>query len=249
MRASVIVCIVVIVLIGLGLRARTGSSLQAPARVHAQERSEAKSQKPKNPKGPMPPPEADPPLPPVAPGDADPSKKTELPIHRESKSKSVEPPKVLWAKEVTGELRTTSQSARQAALEAAASALGDHLKERFRGFQWTPTTEFVNDLVVDEKEETVQLEVADAPLFVKSTVKVELRDSQLKAAVQENRKVRVESRLWQAVRGLGGLLIILVAIVGYVRLDDWTKGYLSFPLKLTALAVAVAGPITVWWLV
>ena len=57
------------------------------------------------------------------------------------------------------------------------------------------------------------------------------------------------NRRWQAGRGLGGLLIILLAVIGYVRLDDWTKGYISLPLKLAAAAVAIAGPVILWLLV
>jgi hypothetical protein len=81
------------------------------------------------------------------------------------------------------------------------------------------------------------------------TLTIELGDSQLKAAFEENHHERVQTRLWQAGRGLGGLLIILLAIVGYVRLDDWTKGYISLPLKLTAAAVAIAGPAALWFLI
>jgi type IV secretory pathway VirB10-like protein len=258
MRSSVIVAIFVIALLGLGLRSQSDSKFRAPARIHAQESKATKP--PKNPKGPAAP-EAEPPKPPEAPpapAEAQPPKQPEGLIHRDAKpTKSSEPPKVLWSKEVSGDARTTSQAAHRSALEAAARAFGEYLKDKYPGFKWTPTLEFLLDddierghkMVVEEQDEERRLADGEAPVLVQTKLKIELRESHEKAALQEDRKVRVESRLWQAGRGLGGLVIILFAIVGYVRMDDWTKGYLSFPLKLTALAVAVAGPAALWLLV
>src|SRR5262249_49912802 len=148
MRASVIVCLFVIALVGLGLRSRSEASRHAATRVHAQERQESKGPK-KPPKNPPAPPEAEPPKPPIEAEEAQPPKQTEPLIHREPKVKPVEPPKVLWNREITGEARTTNTAAHQSALEAAALAFGEYLKERFPGFRWSPTAEFLNDMVVE----------------------------------------------------------------------------------------------------
>src|SRR5262245_34736717 len=203
MRASVIVCLFVVALVGLGLRSRSESSRHAATRAHAQERAEVKGQK-KPPKDQPAPAEPQPPKSPTPPEESQRQKQVEPEplIHREPKAKSVEPPKVLWNRQVTGEARTTNTAAHQSALEAAALAYGDYLKERFPGFRWSTNAEFLNDMVVEEKEETVQLTepdpagnrlpVPDAPLLIRNTIKVEMRDSHLKAALQEDRKVRVE---------------------------------------------------------
>ena len=159
--------------------------------------------------------------------------------------------KALWMIEVTGDPRDSSPAARQLALEAAARKLGDYLRTRYAGFQWAPTPQFLTDnkMVVAESEVTQEINDADAPLMFRTRLTIQLHRDALNAALQEDRKLRVESRLWQAGRGLGGLLFVLAAIVGYVRLDDWSKGYFSLPLKLTALAVAVAGPAALWWMI
>jgi len=46
---------------------------------------------------------------------------------------------------------------------------------------------------------------------------------------------------------LASLLVLLSAVVGYVRLDEWTKGFYTGWLRLAAgvFAVVAAG---LWWL-
>ena len=59
------------------------------------------------------------------------------------------------------------------------------------------------------------------------------------------RAARAEERMGFAVRGLGLMAVLLGAVAGYVRLDEWSKGYYSGRLFLAATAlVAGAG-----WLV
>lgn len=251
MRASVIVGFFVIALAGLTLRynrveTRRHAGREASARQHA----ESKPTKTKGAKGPakgQAEPDAPPaPKPPEVGSPEAPSAEPARPG-----SKTMEKPSVIWTKDVRGEPRPSTQSARQNALEAAALALGSYLKERYPGFEWTPTEDFIVEqkIIVNEKQEEQHLTDKEAPIMFTQTLSLELRESQLKAAFQENHKLRVESRLWRTGRGLAGLLIILLAVIGYVRLDDWTKGYISLPLKLAAAAVAIAGPVILWLLV
>jgi hypothetical protein len=254
MRASVIVGIFVIALAGLTLRYNRVETRRHGAReAYARQHAESKPSKNKGAKGPAESPkspaEPKPPMEPKPPEVGPPNDENRGPIHQDLKT--LEKPSVIWSKEVRGEPRPSTQSARQNALEAAALALGNFLKERYPGFEWSPAEDFIVDqkIIVNEKQEEQHLTDKEAPIMFTQTLSLELRESQLKAAFQENHKLRVESRLWQAGRGLGGLLIILLAVIGYVRLDDWTKGYISLPLKLAAAAVAIAGPVILWLLV
>jgi hypothetical protein len=103
--------------------------------------------------------------------------------------------------------------------------------------------------VIESRDEPQTLTSPEAPEMMRHTLTIELRADQRDQLLTEDRREHSIERLWQAGRGLGGLLIILMAVVGYIRLDDWTRGYLSLPLKLGARAVAVAGPVVVWWLI
>jgi hypothetical protein len=57
---------------------------------------------------------------------------------------------------------------------------------------------------------------------------------------REQRADRAGSRMEFAARGLGLLTVLLGAVAGYVRVDEWTKGYYSGRLFLAATAL-VAG--------
>lgn len=247
MRTSVIVGLVVIGVVGLALRHHRADPNRQRERVtYLRQQADSKPAKQHGGKGPAAPAVPKPPELPNPPPEIGPAKG---PI--QSPSKTPDKPSVIWSKEVRGEPRANAKDARQNALEAAALALGDFLKERYPVFEWSPTPEFIVDqqIIVNETQEEQQLTDKEAPIMFTQTLSLELRESQLRAAFQENNKERVQARLWQAGRGLGGLLIILLAVIGYVRLDDWTKGYISLPLKLTAAAVAIAGPAALWLLV
>jgi hypothetical protein len=63
---------------------------------------------------------------------------------------------------------------------------------------------------------------------------------------REQRVDRAASRMELAARGLGLLTVLLGAVAGYVRVDEWTKGYYSGRLFLAATAlVAGAGAVIV----
>ncbi|HEV3261836.1 MAG TPA: hypothetical protein VG013_33610 [Gemmataceae bacterium] len=59
-----------------------------------------------------------------------------------------------------------------------------------------------------------------------------------------NRKQRMEQRMLPLAQVLGGLVALLAAVAGYVRLDEWSKGYYRRWLRLGA-----AGFVSVAWVV
>lgn len=222
MRTSVIASPVVIALIGLGWQ-----SLVCPAfsTVHAQEM--APQRRPRAPKVPMIP---------------------EIPFIKVEMSK----PAPLWTKQVYGDFQTSSAVARDDALRAAARELSYYLKSRYPDFRYVPTPQFLLDQrMVDAGEDETQVinNAPEAPVMVRHKVTIELREGHLESLLEEDRHERSVERLWWAGRGLGGLIIALLALVGYVRLDDWTKGYLTLPLKLGAVIIALVGPAVLWWLI
>jgi len=162
----------------------------------------------------------------------------------------VPPKEPLWKAEINGQ-GTSPQAARQEAVKSAAEKLSAHLRARFPDFKYTPTPQFLIDhKMVDEgHDEKLTLDDPSGPEMTMHTLTVELRPDPLDELLTADRHERGGDRLWEAGRILGGLLVMLIALVGYVRLDDWTKGYFSFPLKLGALGLAVAGPVVCWWLI
>ena len=151
---------------------------------------------------------------------------------------------------VSGEYKSSSAEALDDALNVAAEKIGRHLRSRTRPIEWTPPPEFVRKhLLRNVKEDTREVSNANAPLTYRATIEVEITNDGYQKIVEEERKARVEQRMWCLARIVGGLVLILVAIAGYIRLDDVTKGYYSIPLRIGAIVLGVAGAVVLWWIV
>ena len=60
--------------------------------------------------------------------------------------------------------------------------------------------------------------------------------------LQRDSQYRMDQRLLWAGAGLAGLVVLFGAIAGYIRLDEWSKGYYTWWLRLGALGfLGVAG--------
>lgn len=109
-----------------------------------------------------------------------------------------------------------------------------------------PSREWVNDernIIKLRMDETKPLSKADELIgeVVQLKGEVELTQDGWKDLVRIERKDRSDERLELAARGLGLLTVLLGAVAGYIRIDEWTKGYYSKRLFLAAsLLVGIA---------
>jgi hypothetical protein len=69
--------------------------------------------------------------------------------------------------------------------------------------------------------------------------RVELTPRGWTELAREQRLDLASERFEKALRGLGVLTVLLGAVAGYIRLDEWTKGYYSGRLILAATGLAV----------
>ena len=56
-------------------------------------------------------------------------------------------------------------------------------------------------------------------------------------------------RLGGLARIVGGLVLLFGAVAGSIRLDEWTKGYLTWPLRVAALVLGAGGAAVLWFVV
>ncbi len=152
------------------------------------------------------------------------------------------------------------EEAEQDALARARLRLAAHLRKQERPLAWTPTTNYIrthlvtgpaqrltdDDQVVIEgiKAECWALPVALTPMQYTELVK---QDRIYRAQQRERQRLdRSEERILLAGKVMAGLLVVLVGLIGYLRLDEWTGGaytrWLRFGLGgvLTAAGVGVA---------
>lgn len=164
------------------------------------------------------------------------------------------PPKTarepLWRDSATGEFKSSSAEAEEDALRVGSEKVAEYLRRRTPPLDWTPSPDFVrNHLKREVKVESRELNDPSAPLTYSATVELELTSDSLSKLQQEEHRYQVEQRMWWLARIVGGLVLILTAIAGYIRLDDVTKGYYSIPLRIGAVVLGLVGAVVLWWVV
>jgi hypothetical protein len=173
------------------------------------------------------------------------------------KPSKVAPQSILWEKKIESHLHAQVEDARNEAFEDAANQLHVYLLGRNPAIQWRPSADFVrtSKLVKNTEDNVVKLDLDEnspdvrKPDMHQIVLQLSVTDTDMKAIRQEDHKFRVEQRLWTAGRGLGGFVLLLGALAGYMRLDELTKGYFTLPLRLGALLLGVVGAGVIWFVV
>jgi len=142
------------------------------------------------------------------------------------------------------------EEARNDAVARARHRLTAWLREKYPGIRYSPTAEFFkqNKLIKSETEKPgpepdVNVET------IKVEVDVELSTDALNKIVQEDRKQLIEGRLWSLARIVGGLVLLFGVVAGSIWLDERTKGYLTWPLRIGALVLGAGGAAVLWFVV
>jgi hypothetical protein len=176
-------------------------------------------------------------------------------------------PGLIFTKDVEGKARFKREEALESALETARDEIIKFLQAQKRAFLWEPTTVFVRDNLLGDVAEPSgsdwsRFETSDKhTVLVKETptneenfpytyiVKLHLKvTSQDFARMQElDQPVREQARhtmveqrqLWLG-KILLGVVVLLTAVSGYIRLEDATKGYYTGWLRLGLAGVGAA---------
>jgi hypothetical protein len=206
MRASIIASLIILALLGLGLRGWIDEA--APPKAVAQETTNRA----------------------VAP--------------------SAEKAAPIWKASVDGGYHTKREDAWDDALLAASRKFANFMEDKHPEIAWTPSPEFVRKLVKSSREETQTPEtVADSPLLYRIHLDVELNAENQKEVEKAAREFHIQARMLFLGRWLGALILLLGGIAGFIRVDDWAKGYLTLPLRAGVIVLVVAGIFSLWWFV
>jgi hypothetical protein len=135
-----------------------------------------------------------------------------------------------------------------AALEKARRQILGHLAEEGVFLSWEPSLNDIRGLVRDWKNmgkrevKALGREVDEVQLHV------ELAPQDYRKFLENDRQVRAQSRMKLLAKGLAGLVAVLVAVAGYFRLEEATKGYYTAWLRLATLGLVAAIGAGVWLL-
>lgn len=155
------------------------------------------------------------------------------------------PPHVRAKWEVLG-LGRTEEKAREDALEKAALVVADYLQQQPTHFDWTPTRDYIARHLVSgephhlpEKDRKLKFGAEEATvLFV--AVPITITDRDYARFVQEDLNLRSQGRLLLLAKGAAFVLAGLVLLLGYLKLEERTRGYLSRYLGMGLLGLLIA---------
>jgi hypothetical protein len=114
------------------------------------------------------------------------------------------------------------------------------VRDRIRAFEETRT-------VVDEGNKTENRRV-----WIKVAINADnwkLIQKEIRQAEDESRLALMRNRMAFLVKFLAGIVALLGTICGYLRLDEWSKGYYTKWLRLAAIGCVGAVTVFLWFLV
>jgi hypothetical protein len=127
------------------------------------------------------------------------------------------------------------EDANQVAAENARKAVSDYLDHQQPPIRWRPSTDYVKRLAHWSQPEAKDL--PDLGKMYEQTVTVELDAKHYREILENDRQERVEQRHLLLGKVVGGLLVVLLAVFGYFRLEEMTRGYYTLWLRLGAVAL------------
>lgn len=158
-----------------------------------------------------------------------------------SVSSTVEEKSAHWTVEGAW-MNNKADAVEDALLQAQLKVVG-YLRGQNPPVEWTPSLSYIQTHLVKTqpwKEESKDFDQIGRMYRVQ--LDVEVTQSELTTMVQVGREFRIQQRMFLLAKVLAGLVVLLTAVSGYLRLDEYTKGYYTSWLRLAAVGfVAAAG--------
>jgi hypothetical protein len=156
----------------------------------------------------------------------------------------------LWVIDVKG-VGASENAARtdSDALEKACQDLAAYLKRHYPDIDWQPT--------VEDLEQAKMIEVVGEPAkktsdsgetYYVATLKVALNQQQLLALRETARQHRVQDRHHTAALALVAICVFLVVAVGYLKLEEMTRGFYTGLLRVVAVGILALAGAGIWLL-
>jgi hypothetical protein len=141
------------------------------------------------------------------------------------------------------------RSARRDALKQARGYVLVYLQSLYGEFNWHPNDEYLLQTgiatPIGEPQE-VMLPVSGKSFKV--SMHVQVLPSHLPDVQHHIREDRMAERHRLTALGLAAVVVALLVLMGFLRLDEWTKGYFTTPLAVLALLLAGLAGVGFWWL-
>ena len=131
--------------------------------------------------------------------------------------------------------------ARAEALSRAESKVLAYLWERSPKIEWTPDSAYIEEhLIKRPAREAPRLKVADDLKVRQVELDVAITSDDYRDIKEQDRRYTMDRRMLWVGGGLAGLVALFSAVVGFIRVDEWTKGYYTRLLWLGAFVFVSA---------
>jgi hypothetical protein len=147
------------------------------------------------------------------------------------------------------------EQAKEYALEKVRGRVEKYLHSQLPGLEWYPPKEYIHDRLLKDpperrKDKDQEVEVGKGEHIMGKCWewRVEVTAEDRKDILRHDREGRVHQRMGLLGKILAGLLVLLSVVAGYIRLDEWTKGYYTGWLRLAAAGIVAAVGTGLWWL-
>jgi len=140
--------------------------------------------------------------------------------------------------------------AKQDALEQARDKVMAYLNSLYGDISWQPTCEYLRQtgiarMVGEPREQPLKF----VNKAYKVVMRVEVTPAHLRDIQNLIREQRVAERHRMTALGLAGAVVLLLVLMGYLRLDELTKGYYTTALRLLALLLVGAAGVGFLWII
>jgi hypothetical protein len=140
--------------------------------------------------------------------------------------------------------------ARADALRKAKKILDEYFQELDPQLEWRPSFGDIKKLLFkgEPKEESDKTEMVDGKVVRCWSWTLAIEPQDWHYFLYQDRLVRAGGRMLLLARFLAGLVALFAVIAGYIRADDWTKGYYTGWLRAAAGAALALVATVLWWI-
>jgi hypothetical protein len=153
--------------------------------------------------------------------------------------KAAKTPAKLFARDVSG-YGETVEDAEEQALAEVSRQLAAYFKEEGRPLSWEPPTKYIEDNLVKNLEKLGPSPIENVGMMREVRLRVELTRETYVDILHRDHQYVSEKRMFLVGKVLAGLVALLLAVAGYFRVEEATKGYYTLWLRLIALGFVAA---------
>jgi hypothetical protein len=181
------------------------------------------------------------------------AQRTDPPALAEARSRRDPAPVVVQPSKAIGPVEGWGEDEEQSwdhASEKVKARVDRYLRREVPGLEWYPSADYIRKHLVKESPERRQNrdENLDGRYLKCWAWKAEVSPRDWRDILHHDRELRAEGRMLVLGKILAGLVALLAVVAGYIRLDEWTKGYYTGWLRLGAVGLLAAAGTGLWWL-